>query len=451
MNIVNVYSSSLLKGIAPLALDKEKSIRREALKALSLILAAVSNDQLKPFSGVLISYLKCAMTHINNNIMEDSLLFLDILIQHCDCILVINSSKLFLYFLDMISKLRNQAQPGRQLTINLKSKNTSMKWRLKVLNSLQQFMMAIVRIKKNFKNNFTARSKNFYYVENKRGYYPIYSSNRLQTLPVNFENDDFSKSLNPNVLHTYIDSLMPLMFESWQEACPKKVSTCNSKLPLSNEVVFLLQSIVSIIESIIKYLSIIDSESGTSESTMWFKSKFQNSFIKNLFSDFPYEQQNFGVKLKKSCSNFSNDCLEQNLTLCYIFIWFTTVNNNSKFDNLNKNICSQMLQFLIGKYFYENKKFFLSYNYPFFFFLSIDKLENWNNDQMVSVSHLIKVLKILFLKACPNWYKNKVPLGNVLKSAINIYLGNNKKELKTQIFLILNDIVMNHNLNYLHR
>ncbi|XP_014205363.1 testis-expressed protein 10 homolog [Copidosoma floridanum] len=432
-DVLNVHLSALLKGIAALALDKEKPVRREALKALSLILAAVSNDQLRPFSDVLISYLKCAMTHIDPHIMEDSLLFLDIIIQHSHSFLINNSGKLLTYFLDMISKLRSQAQPGRQLSANLNFKNSSMKWRSKVLNSLQEFMLATIKIQKNSRISSLAHSPKVYHVRDKNGHCPIYSLNRLRVCPVNFENSGtrgkINKSLDLDALKNYIDSLIPLMFDSWLEVCPKKQPNTNHKIPISDEASSLLRSITSIMHSIIEYLELLESDSGTLHGTLWFKSKFKSVFIKNLLLDFPYQQLKSGVRVKKSeeelAINPSNDCMEQNLTLCYIYIWFTAASSNTKLDSIDRSLCSQILQFLI------------------------DILDNWKNTQTPMIPCLISVLRVLFLEACITWYKNKVPLSDLLKSVINVYLSN-KKDLQKQLFSVMKDIVMNHNLIDLH-
>jgi pre-rRNA-processing protein IPI1 len=350
--------SELLKGISALVLDKEKAIRRESLKALNFIISAVSKDQLIPFCNILISYLTCAMTHINQYIMEDSLLFLDILIEHCDSFLSSNSHKILLYFLDMISKLNVQAQPGRQLTTNLNSKNTSIKWRIKVLNSLQNFMLSIVHNIKSTKANSSIYSSKVYQVKDKNGFFPIYSSNSLQICPITFENNHsynkMNKSLDLDSLQNYIDSLMPLMFDSWLEVCPKRVGSINTQLPISNEAVSLLKCITNIIQCIIEYIRILEKERGTSLSSAWYKNKFQNNFIKTLFHEFPYIQQKSVTRSKKSKEelivNSSGDCLEENLMLCYIYIWFTSIGSNSKVENLNKDSSSLILQFLIGKY-----------------------------------------------------------------------------------------------------
>ena len=358
VDVLNIQLNVLLKGIAALTLDKEKAIRRESLKALNLVLSPVSKDQLLPFSNILVSYLTCAMTHIDQNIMEDSLLFLDILIQHCSSFLASNSYKILPYFLDMISKLRSQAQPGRQLTTNLNSKNTSMKWRIKVLNSLQQFLFAIVQNKKNSRSISSIHSLNVHHIKDENGHFPVYSQTSLQPYLIDFTTSDSNKQTNKALesgeLQSYIDSLMPLMFDSWLEVSPKKQVSSNAQLPISDEAGSLLKCITSIIQSIIEYIELLENDSKTSLLSSWFKNKFQNIFIKNLIMEFPYVPQKSGSRLKKSQEDLltSGDCLEQNLTLCYIYIWFTTIPGVPKSDRLDKNLSFQILQFIIGETLY---------------------------------------------------------------------------------------------------
>lgn len=356
IEVLNVQLNVLIKGIAALVLDKEKAVRRESLKALNLILSPISKEQLIPFCNVLISYLTCAMTHIDQNIMEDSLLFLDILIQHCYNFLANESHKILLYFLDMISKLHSQSKPGRQLTTNLNSKNTNIKWRIKVLNSLHLFLLAIVQNKKNSANNCSLQSSKVYHVTEGNDYFPIYSPIHLQAdllqIKSSYPGDKINKQLELETLQNYIKSLMPLMFDSWIEVCPKKVSP-EAKLSISDEAASLLKCITSIIQSIIELLELLESEKETLLFRSWFKNVYQKLFIENLLLEFPYIQEKSRSNLQKNqigtTQNSFNECLEQNFNLSYIYIWFTTVNAGIKTNYFHKGISSRILEFVIGK------------------------------------------------------------------------------------------------------
>lgn len=83
------------------------------------------------------------MTHIDISIQEDSLFLLDILLTHTPSLVATHSNKIMENFFDLISKLRVNSKPGRTLTVNLNSKQTTIKWRIKVLNRLKNMLGAI--------------------------------------------------------------------------------------------------------------------------------------------------------------------------------------------------------------------------------------------------------------------------------------------------------------------
>ena len=357
--ILSMYLNSLLQGICSLSLDKERDIRRESLKVLNMILSPVSSDQLYPFCDILISYLNCSMTHINPSIKEDSLLFLDVLIQNCNSLLAEKSKKILPNFLEMISKLRIETQPGRQLTTNLNSKTTSVKWRNKVLSSLEKILTAIVqsKIKRKSYSNYSVKTVQG---SEKITYAPIFSNN-LEICDINFGRDDYDsiseEDLNSKEFDKYIDALLPLMFDSWTEACPKE-KIPGSESVISNEAAILLNNILDITQALIELLEFLESER-TISSSLRFKKNFQEAFVKNLMIRFPYEEKNASnQKSKKRQEDFLNEnlntsCLEQNLGICHIFIWFSTVQEEKKSkERINKELCGRVLEVLNGEIFF---------------------------------------------------------------------------------------------------
>lgn len=138
----------ILQGICQLSLDIEKDVRRECFKALNLVFGTQEPDIIAPFFGSIVSYLRCAMTHINRRIQEDSLSMLDCLLMYTPALVAANSDTIFTAFLDMISKLRGDSKPDRTLTVNLGSQLTSVKWRSKALERLLGILNAIVSTKR---------------------------------------------------------------------------------------------------------------------------------------------------------------------------------------------------------------------------------------------------------------------------------------------------------------
>lgn len=147
-NETSTHLGAILQGICQLALDVEKDVRKECFKALNLVFAFQTPDLIAPFFNVVTSYLRCAMTHINIHIQEDSLMLLDCLLLHTPSLVAANSDSIFSCFLDMISKLRTESKPERTLTVNLGRKQTNSKWRSKALDRLLGILKAIVENRK---------------------------------------------------------------------------------------------------------------------------------------------------------------------------------------------------------------------------------------------------------------------------------------------------------------
>lgn len=444
IKLLNSQFGSLLQGICALSLDKEKDIRHNSLKVLSLILGPISNDQLNPYCDILISYLRCAMTHIDSHIKEDALLFLDVLVQNCNNILARNSYKILPNFLDMISKLHTEMKPGRQLVTTLNSKNTNIKWRIKVLERLATMFNSIVTYFKfqqtiNLDENIKVINVN----KNIR-YVPIYMKTNIQNYEIDFEKfnnleqNNIDNSLNADKLMKYVELLMPLILESWIEVCPNDKNVENSTLLISTEALELLKSIVEIIQLIIECIDILHTECDVNMK-FWFKNNFENSYMKNLFLKFPYNKLNAvgnflsSLRNKKRQQDFSMDesydvCLGYNLGICQIYVWFTSIQRDDKImPKLNKNYCIYVIKYLN------------------------EKLENWSDTNNVALPQLIKLLRILFLKASKIWYKNHFDLSKTLQLIVNICCNQFKKEIQLQLFSVISDIMLDHTLHELHR
>lgn len=354
--VLRVYLNSLLQGICSLSLDKERAIRRESLKVLNIILSPISTEQLDPFVDILLSYLNCCMTHINPSIKEDSLLFLDVLIQNCSGHLAKRCQKILPNFLEMISKLRTESQPGRQLITNLNSRNTSVKWRIKVLTSLEKILTAVLQNMRRKKLALTTNVKTVFATE-KMNYAPLYSNN-LQICELDFNKEKkVSEELDSEEFDKYVDGLWPLLFDSWLEICPRERKFDEDSL-ISNEAATFLKNILDIFQAFIELLEYFEYEENKIESSLKIKKKFYGMFVKNLVKSFPYEEKNASqqrigkrqedISLEKVVMNCGN-CLEQNLQICRIFIWLTTIQEKKNRSVIDKTICEEILQFLNGE------------------------------------------------------------------------------------------------------
>ncbi|CAL7950958.1 unnamed protein product [Xylocopa violacea] len=444
LNLLSSQFGPLLQGICALSLDKERYIRHDSLKVLSLILGPVSNEQLNPYCDVLISYLRCAMTHIDPRIKEDALLFLDVLVQNCSNILARNSYKVLPNFLDMISKLHTEMKPGRQLVTTLNSKNTNVKWRIKVLERLATIFNSIVGFFKSQQIVATDESAKVVNINKDTRYIPIYTHANFHNCEIDFEQTNnlkeniSEKTLDAEELMKYVELLMPLIFDSWIEVCPDEKNVDNSALLISTEALELLKSIVEIIQLIIECIDILHAECDVNMK-YWFKSNFENLYTKNLLSKFPYNKLGAAgsflssIKNRKRQQDFTVDksydiCLGYNLGICQIYIWFTSIQTDDKFmSKLSKKYCTTIINYLN------------------------EKLENWSNINNIVLPQLTKLLRTLFLKASKVWYRNRLDLNETLQSVVNACCNQSKREMQLQLFSVVSDIMLDHTLHELHR
>lgn len=137
------HLESIIKVVANLSLSIEKVDRKECFKVLEIICAQTSEQNLRPFFPILVTFLKCAMTHIKPAIQEDSLLMLDILLQHAPQLVASERDNILSPYLDMVSKMRVGDKPERTLSMELGNKITGIRWRKSVLERLIVFLKCI--------------------------------------------------------------------------------------------------------------------------------------------------------------------------------------------------------------------------------------------------------------------------------------------------------------------
>lgn len=358
--------SSLLHGIAALSLDKERDIRRDSLNALSLILSPISNEYLTPFHKILISHLSCAMTHIDPNIKEDSLRFLDVLEKNCKSMLLENSHVILPNFLGMICRLHGEIKPGRQLMTTVNSKNTSAKWRIKVLERLGNIFTSVVaKSYEEFGTNTNSYSSKILTIPDTKQYTryaPVYLSASIRVQKIDLDTNSSSTvncaegTLPMEDFLKYVNTLMPLMLDIWLEVCPNEKLESYTETTVSSEAFALLKNIVEIIQSITDYIDMLNSVDHE-DRKCWFKHTFHNSYIKNFLSRFPYRKATqFINESRRRQEDFSEmkynekeSCLEQNLGLCQIHILITSFNrHNTHLPQSTKDCCTSIVKYING-------------------------------------------------------------------------------------------------------
>lgn len=435
--------NSLLHSIAALSLDKEKDIRTSCFHTLNFILGLISKEQLTPLCEILISYLSCAMTHIDPRVKEDSLLFLDVLVQNCSSALAKDCQKILPNFLGMICNLRNEIRPGARLTTSLNSKSTDVKWRIKVLKRLANMFVSILNYRKLCRD---AQSNVPLIVRTKRytRYIPIYSDDVPRFCQVNLDEDvslmcNRTKEILPiEEFVEYVGLLMPLMSDIWLEVCPDEKVENYTEITISSEAAALLKSIVIIIQSIMEYIDTLDRDDRSVRLVKnRFKDTFHNAYMKNFLSRFPYGKVKALISetserlIRKRQKDFSQmelaeECLEQNLGLCQIHVWFTSLFSfNEQFPKSVETYCVSIVKYLN------------------------DNIKNLCDSS--ALPQLTKLVRTLFLKASPVWYTNCISLSHTLTLIIEMSSRLPKKELQSHLYLIIGDIMLESDLNELHR
>ncbi|KAH0546906.1 testis-expressed protein 10 [Cotesia glomerata] len=444
--ILNSNLSTILQGLGALVLDREQDIRRDTLKTLSLILGSIKPEHLAPFSGTLISYLCCAMTHITPAIKEDSLNFLDIIVEKSCHLIAKNSQKILSLFLDFISK--NQTQSNRQLSTTLSSKLTTVKWRNKVFDRLSSIFSTIINdIRLRYYSQEDSMEEKKINIQEKTFYLPLYNNN-TKLFHINFDNncnDLISKKYNSEFYEfiKYIDVLMPLIFESWVEVRPQETSGENSSL-ISNDTKDFLTSITSIIQLIIQFIDIVKPKIDDTNIALDFCNKYKNNISKYFMNSFPYSfkavqivadkkttvskrQNDFESAVINTCNR---NCLEQNLALSSIYMWIVSYSQTNRLNEVSKQNCQKIVQFVN------------------------DSLNYWNNDPSI-VSQLLKLVRLILINCSKILYKSGVNLESTVRALIATSLKDSTLQVNIKLFKIFCDILLdqqneiNHDKNFI--
>ena len=143
-DLIQKHLSDILEKCFELVSDKDTVVRRTMVKnVLKVVLPSITEKQIMPFFPLVSAHLCFAMTHINDAIKVDSLLVLDLLLEHYPRLVISKSNQVLLNFIEQISRLKGDGQ-SRLLTTNPDSETSGMHWRGKVLTRLQKCLEAVV-------------------------------------------------------------------------------------------------------------------------------------------------------------------------------------------------------------------------------------------------------------------------------------------------------------------
>ncbi|KAJ8716555.1 hypothetical protein PYW07_003182 [Mythimna separata] len=382
-------------------------------------------ERIDPFFDIMCTYLRSAMTHIDARIQEDSLLFLDTLLACTPAKVAEDFHKIIPNFLDMISKLRVDSKPGRTLTVNLGSQITSVKWRVKVLHRLKDYLNEFVKYNniQEFREPVVEATKIFDHskINHISLFNPIYIQNCQLSCFSSKNSQDAVPLDEVDKFKEYTDTLMPLLFETWLEVCPSVSSEKSTETVISEDAALLLKhtlEVISLIWSIVKHFNMKNPSSNIQNA---FSQKFRQPYLQHFVNAFPYvtnirtKQRSANAQLGETITD--PKLVTQNLEICQVFI---LLNPNINVKNQNKEMMSVL-------------------NY-------IEKTFNKNTQAEIN-DVIIKILHTIFSNEVNNWTRTLSVMDDLFRKIIWAYFNKDmSSSFRQKIFSLLCKIALNDKL-----
>ncbi|XP_055531821.1 testis-expressed protein 10 homolog [Wyeomyia smithii] len=451
--ITEKHLSGTVKAVVGMAVDLKRDVRRDCYKTLGLLFSASGQERVAPFYDVLMSFLRCAMTHIQPRIQEDSLLLLDIYLQYLPGMVLLNQDKIFPQFLDMISKLRNESKPERTLTLTMNKQTTSTKWRTRVLMRLVGMLKILIDHKTgHFEENvqqeesvameldegdnpFASKSSenlcrpmkvyNVFDLKSS-GHYPLVRHNSYEPCPLP---SLFQKTIGAGKLtltdqlddgrklKTYVQMLMPLLFESWLEVRPATDRSEAAEHVLSSEASTTLGLLLDIAIQLWELIVFYGRETNNASMESWLREQYAESFNDHLLKGFPYHQSvatsnKNRLTGDKERSVTDEQCYLQNFSICY---YYCCLNENFRSD--------------------RNKNYTKIVNY-------VERcISNWKFRSPEVTNYLLKVLRFMLLETdCKTVNQNTRDL---LKTLLEVYIqAKLPQATRNNILILFCDIIV---------
>uniref|UniRef100_A0A182S5U2 Pre-rRNA-processing protein Ipi1 N-terminal domain-containing protein n=1 Tax=Anopheles maculatus TaxID=74869 RepID=A0A182S5U2_9DIPT len=355
--------SSVVKDVSSLSIDIEHDVRKDSYKTLGCILSACGASIMVPYYDVLLSFLRCSMTHIQSRIQEDSLLLLDVLLLYLPELIVANRDKILPQFLDMISKLRTETKPGRTLTINLDKQSTSTSWRVKVLSRLTGILKILIdsktlkdetkepleepisRPSEDADNPFASKVSDYepnkavqinYVFDGKSTVFMPLQRRHLYTIcPMDVlfrksSGTDKELSLGDRVddgrkLKMYVEMLMPVLLESWLEVRPVGTgSDAVQEHALTQEAAATLELLMAIFIQLWDLIVLYCGETNNDDMKRWFRGEYSGKFSTHILGGFPPAPEvKSQAKRSKTTAlpeqTVDDHCYRHNFNICYFY------------------------------------------------------------------------------------------------------------------------------------
>ncbi|XP_017869356.1 PREDICTED: testis-expressed sequence 10 protein homolog [Drosophila arizonae] len=333
------HLNELLQGIAAGALDIEQEVRRESFKTLDVVLEGLPVEAVVPFFHIIAAYLRCAMTHVQPSIQEDSLLLLDVLLQRVPSRLLAerSASTIISNFIDMISRTRHDTQhTNRLLTVRLgQGQLTTIKWRTKVLLRLQQILSTLLQQNSQTNSRDSTAGRVVHYDATKVQYYNVLRPQPLDSRDLySIVGERLRKAENEQLLG-YVEQLMPLLHDNWIEVRPQQQQQQLNQL-LNVDAAASLHVILDIMAQLWQLVLQYEAtqQDNTHELSDWMRRTYAVSFMRIFLQDsnYPYQQMPLAASAQSMSSKKAKKlktpaaggelCIAQNLTLVQLVCHF---------------------------------------------------------------------------------------------------------------------------------
>jgi len=249
----------ILEKIGALAANEEGSIRKENLQMAELVFAKLTEDQMKPFWNLLISYVKCSLTHLNSFVRKSCIQFISLLLTFFPNLMSSSFHILLPSVLGLISSGAGkskgfQVQP--QLKLEISSKEHSYELRIKVLKFLASCIdlhVSQTRARKEAELNHlgTCTSIEWENAGTFRGLNYSYGYQETQVKsPYQYDSSSLNGSTAANYLWSdgtshqfssgetteiefwpqFVNSCLPILYQTWLEVRPLSLQTTGKPL-----------------------------------------------------------------------------------------------------------------------------------------------------------------------------------------------------------------------------
>ncbi|XP_070583880.1 testis-expressed protein 10 isoform X2 [Erythrolamprus reginae] len=352
--LIDAHLSNILSELAAVFTDKDFGVRKAAVCLLQFLAPKIPTEHISPFFPLMSAHLSSAMTHISEEIQEDSLKVLDIFLKEYPTLLRDRSTVLLNNFVELISHQQLSTQKSRDkiswmISVNPSHRMISQQWRLNVLIRLQKFLQILVEdfsileidsegqkerthsvgIQKSLCVNWQEHAAGQQHIQlyGNGDLYP--KINSLFTLrSLSLTNGDEKGLASMNNLKGFIQVIIPLLLDCWVEASPAQLATPvfgNILEPGSQQIMEAVLGIIHLLWKLAKQ------NKDPYEMEIWLRANYLNDFKHHFMYYFPYSFQETMKQRKKDhlksnkymISSNNIDHLFVNLTLCEIMVSLT--------------------------------------------------------------------------------------------------------------------------------